>query len=130
MFSIRSCSSNRELKIIFASDSYLLVELAGFPVSATVEVWPEPVTQLDFKLFLLMLENKVELGVVGGSGSRSKEISNCPQPVLRWAMSFSMSSSIGCRAHLKNGPSPPASTTSWASLNAWLEDLTLDDATA
>ena len=41
MIYIRSCSSNRELKISHASDSYLLAELTGFSVSAKVEVWVE-----------------------------------------------------------------------------------------
>jgi hypothetical protein len=41
MINIRSCTSNRELKISCARDSYLLVELAGFPVSASVKVWVE-----------------------------------------------------------------------------------------
>lgn len=41
MIYIRSCSSNRELRISHASDSYLLAELTGFPVSAKVEVWVE-----------------------------------------------------------------------------------------
>lgn len=41
MITIRSCTSNRELRISRARDSYLLAELAGFPVSAKVEVWVE-----------------------------------------------------------------------------------------
>ncbi len=41
MINIRSCTSNRGLRISYARDSYLLVELAGFPVSASVEVWVE-----------------------------------------------------------------------------------------
>ncbi|WP_370663419.1 DUF6228 family protein [Massilia rhizosphaerae] len=41
MINIRSCSSNRELRISCASGSYLLAELVGFPVSAKVEVWVE-----------------------------------------------------------------------------------------
>lgn len=41
MINIRSCSSNRELRISRASDSCLLAELTGFPVSAKVEVWGE-----------------------------------------------------------------------------------------
>jgi hypothetical protein len=41
MINIRSRSANRELRIGYARDSYLLAELAGFPVSAKVEVWVE-----------------------------------------------------------------------------------------
>jgi hypothetical protein len=41
MITIRSCTSNRELQISCAGDSHLLVELAGFPVSASVEIWVE-----------------------------------------------------------------------------------------
>lgn len=41
MIIIRSCSSNRELNISRKSDSSLLIELAGYPVSAQVEVWAE-----------------------------------------------------------------------------------------
>lgn len=41
MINIRSCTSNRELRISYARDSYLLAELAGYPVSASVEVWVE-----------------------------------------------------------------------------------------
>jgi hypothetical protein len=41
MINIRSCSSNRELRISCESDSNLLAELVGFPVSAKVEVWVE-----------------------------------------------------------------------------------------
>jgi hypothetical protein len=52
MFSIRSCCSNHELKVTFAGDSYLLVELAGFPVSARVEVWAETGDAAGFQAFL------------------------------------------------------------------------------
>lgn len=41
MINIRSCTSNRALRISCESDSYLLAELTGFPVSAKVEVWVE-----------------------------------------------------------------------------------------
>ena len=52
MINIRSCSSNRELKISCASNSYLLVELAGFPVSAKVEVWAETGDAAGLQAFL------------------------------------------------------------------------------
>lgn len=42
MVIIRSCSSDRELRISCANDACLLAELIGFPVSAKVEVWAEP----------------------------------------------------------------------------------------
>ena len=52
MINIRSCSSNRELKISCASNSYLLVELASFPVSAKVEVWAETGDAAGLQAFL------------------------------------------------------------------------------
>jgi hypothetical protein len=41
MITIRSCTSSRELQISYAGNSHLLVGLAGFPVSASVEIWVE-----------------------------------------------------------------------------------------
>lgn len=41
MIAIRSCTSNGELQISYAGDSHLLVKLAGFPVSASVQIWVE-----------------------------------------------------------------------------------------
>jgi hypothetical protein len=52
MINIRSCSSNRELKISCGGDSYLLAELVGFPVSATVEVWVETGDAAGLQAFL------------------------------------------------------------------------------
>jgi hypothetical protein len=52
MINIHSCSSNRELKISCVRDSYLLVELAGFPVSARGEVWAETGDAAGLKAFL------------------------------------------------------------------------------
>ena len=52
MISIRSCSSNRELKIRYGSDPYLQVELASFPVSAKVEVWVETGDAAGLQAFL------------------------------------------------------------------------------
>ena len=52
MITIRSCTSNRELRIRHARDSYLLVELAGFPVSASVEVWVETGDAAGLQAFL------------------------------------------------------------------------------
>lgn len=58
MIDIRSCSSNRELKISHASDSYLLVELTGFPVSAKVEVWVETGDAAGLQAFLADLSKR------------------------------------------------------------------------
>jgi hypothetical protein len=55
MINIRSCTSNRELRISYARDSYLLVELVGFPVSASVEVWVETGDAANFQAFLVDL---------------------------------------------------------------------------
>ena len=55
MISIRSCSSNRELKINFADESCLQIELVGFPVSAQLEVWTETDDAIDFQNFLANL---------------------------------------------------------------------------
>lgn len=55
MIKIRSCSSNRELRITRASDSYLLAELNGFPVSAKVEVWAETGDAAGLQAFLTQL---------------------------------------------------------------------------
>jgi len=63
MIHIRSCSSNRELKISRASDSYLLAELTGFPVSAKVEVWFETGDAAGLQAFL------ADLGKQGRSWS-------------------------------------------------------------
>lgn len=52
MINIRSCSSNRELRISCASDSYLLAELVGSPVSAKVEVWVETGDAAGLQAFL------------------------------------------------------------------------------
>lgn len=52
MINIRSCTSNRELRISYARDSYLLVELVGFPVSASVEVWVETGGAASLQAFL------------------------------------------------------------------------------
>ena len=45
-------SLNRELRISYARDSYLLVELDGFPVSASVEVWVETGDAASLQAFL------------------------------------------------------------------------------
>lgn len=52
MINIRSCISNRELKISYASDSYLLAELTGFHVSAKIEVWVETGDAAGLQAFL------------------------------------------------------------------------------
>ena len=52
MINIRSCTSNRELRISCASDSYLLAELTGFSVSARVEVWVETGDAAGLQAFL------------------------------------------------------------------------------
>jgi hypothetical protein len=52
MINIRSCSSNRELRITYASDLYLVVELIGFPVSAKAEVWVETGDAAGLQAFL------------------------------------------------------------------------------
>lgn len=52
MINIRSCSSNRELRISRASDSYLLAELVGSPVSAKVEVWVQTGDAAGLQAFL------------------------------------------------------------------------------
>ena len=52
MINIRSCSSNRELKISRASESCLLAELTGFSVSAKVEVWVETGDAAGLQAFL------------------------------------------------------------------------------
>jgi hypothetical protein len=59
MINIRSCSSNRELKISCESDSYLLAELTGFPVSAKVEVWVETGDAAGLQAFLADLSKQV-----------------------------------------------------------------------
>jgi hypothetical protein len=59
MIIIRSCSSNRELRISCASGSYLLAELAGFPASAKVEVWAETGDAAGLQAFLADLGNQV-----------------------------------------------------------------------
>jgi len=67
MIYIRSCSSNRELKISHASDSYLLAELTGFPVSAKVEVWVETGDAAGLQAFL------ADLGKQGRPWSGERE---------------------------------------------------------
>jgi len=67
MIHIRSCSSNRELRISRASDSYLLAELAGFPVSAKVEVWVETGDAAGLQAFL------ADLGEQGRPWSGTRE---------------------------------------------------------
>lgn len=67
MINIRSCSSNRELRVSRASDSYLLAELAGFPVSAKVEVWVETGDAAALQAFL------ADLGKQGRPWSGTRE---------------------------------------------------------
>jgi len=80
MINIRSCSSNRELRISCASGSYLLAELVGFPVSAKVEVWVETGDAAGLEAFL------AEVGAAVGStsGSRGDALVMAP---LRWLLS-------------------------------------------
>lgn len=118
MINIRSCSSNRELRISCASDSYLLAELVGIPVSAKVEVWVETAMLPGFKRSLPGLASMVDHGLAHGNGSRLKGISSYPRPVLHLAMLSSTSSCMDCRARLKNGPSPLVLTTNWANSSA------------
>jgi hypothetical protein len=104
MIYIRSCSSNRELKISQASDSYLMAEFTGFPVSAKLKSGSKPATLPDFKRSLPTLASKFGPGVVRRSGSRLKVISGSPRPVLYLAMSSLMSRRMACQAQPKTGP--------------------------
>lgn len=74
MINIRSCTSNRELRISRTSDSYLLAKLIGFPVSAKVEVCVEPGNAVAFQAFLVTWASAVGHGLAQESGSRLKEI--------------------------------------------------------
>jgi len=67
MINIRSCSSNRELRISCAGGSYLLAELVGFPVSAKVEVWVETGDAAGLEVFL------ADLSKQGGPWSGRRE---------------------------------------------------------
>ncbi len=67
MINIRSCSSNRELRISCASDSRLLAELVGFPVSVKVEVWVETGDAARLQSFL------ADLGKQGRPWSGARE---------------------------------------------------------
>jgi len=67
MINIRSCTSNRELRISCASASYLLAELTGFPVSAKVEVWVETGDAAGLQAFL------ADLGKQGRPWSGARE---------------------------------------------------------
>lgn len=67
MISIRSCSSNRELRITYTSDSHLVAELVGFSVSARLEVWLETGDAAGLQAFL------VDLGKQGQPWSGTRE---------------------------------------------------------
>jgi hypothetical protein len=108
---IRSCSSNRELRIACAASS-LLVELVGPLCLQRSERGSKPTIQADFKRSLLTLANRVAHGVAQRRGGSIEGDFILSVTCTALGNVVFDESCVACRGRAKSGLSLPALTMS------------------